>query len=134
MPQSALQIVKDFFPQVMGVKDAKKHLVIKVTEKDIKQAQQKDHIDCAMAVACKKGQGADGVIMAIKTAYIIKDDQAVRYKLPERTAREIVAFDKGGRFSPGEYELKAPSKFQKLGASTRPSGKKPYKKKRGKDL
>jgi hypothetical protein len=128
----ALQIVQDFFPQVTRVRDARKDLHVNVTEKDVEEGRKKGHVDCVMAVACKRDKRVTGVIMAVKTAYIVQGSEATRYKTPERITREIVSFDRGGNFIPGPYELKAPSKHQKLGTSARPSGKKPHKSKIGK--
>lgn len=36
----------------------------------------------------------------------------MRYFTPEALRTEIVAFDRGGTFQPGEYELKAPTEAQ----------------------
>jgi hypothetical protein len=123
----ALGIAQTFFPNVTEVKDASKDLIFKVTETDVRKARHKDHLECVLARACKRSFGVS-TIMALKTCYIIQGNTAIRYKVPERAAREIVAFDRGASFSPGEYRFKAPSKREKLGVSHRPSGKKPYKK------
>jgi hypothetical protein len=58
-----------------------------------------------MAVACKRITKADGVIVAISTAYIIKGKKAYRYEVPKSVQREIVSFDRDAGFAPGEYEL-----------------------------
>ncbi|MBO0887472.1 hypothetical protein J2P12_00065 [Candidatus Bathyarchaeota archaeon] len=62
-----------------------------------------------MAVACKRAYHADGVILARSIAYLIKGKIAVRFQVPEAVSREIVAFDRGGVFSPGQYHLQRPS-------------------------
>ena len=48
-------------------------------------------------------------------AYLVKGDQATRFKLPESISREIVSFDRGAGFQVGEYHLEKPPKSMKLG-------------------
>jgi hypothetical protein len=112
---SALQIVKKFFPEVKSVVDATRDTTIKVTVKDEKASHKLSHKACAMAVACKRTMNLDGVIISIRTAYLIKDKKATRYTLPDSVTREIVSFDRGGGFMPGEYEMRKPRKGQRLG-------------------
>jgi hypothetical protein len=47
--------------------------------------------------------------------YLIKGKKATRYILPASTQKEIIAFDRGGKFMPGTYTLQAPSPYQRLG-------------------
>lgn len=103
---SALRIVRKFFPAVATVKDGSSAIRIKVTGEDEKKSRKKDHNECALAVACKRMKHLDGVIISRTTAYLVKDRTATRYYLPESVQKEIVAFDRGGGFSPGEYILK----------------------------
>ena len=114
----ALKIVQHYFPNVTKVKDAKKNLSIDVTKQDAKEAARRNHESCAMAVACKRKEHADGVIMSVSTAYIIKGNTATRYKVPESVSREIVAFDRDAYFEPGEYRLIKPCPTNLLGART----------------
>jgi CheY-specific phosphatase CheX len=88
---TALRIVKKFFPEVTDVEDAEKSQVIEVT--------------CAMAVACKRKYNLDGVIISVKTAYLIKGKKAKRFSLPESVSREIVSFDRDSGFAAGQYRL-----------------------------
>lgn len=104
MPTS-LTVVKKFFPRVVAVVDANKCIQIEVTEADDKKATRKDHNTCAMAVACKRKFDCDGVIISMKTAYLIDGDVATRYTLPESVSREVVSFDRKGGFAPGRYQL-----------------------------
>ena len=110
----ALSIVQRFYPDVKRVKDASSSLRIEVTTKDTQSPGVKQHKDCALAVACKKMNEVDGAIVSISTAYLIKGDVAIRYRIPVSVAREIVSFDRRGGFEPGEYYLDP--KFHKLGA------------------
>jgi hypothetical protein len=113
---SALNIVKKFFPAVTKVVDATTDTIIEVTNHDAKSSKKRDHNSCAFAVACKHKFTADGVIVSLSKAYIINGKKATRYTIPESVSREIVAFDRDGSFEPGEYKLNKPSKFQKLGS------------------
>src|SRR5437660_9472630 len=92
----ALRKVRKFFPQVESVRDATKPINIEVSARDSDHAKLKDHNHCALAVACEKKMHADGVIISVKTAYVVKGKRAIRYKLLETTAREVVSFDRKG--------------------------------------
>jgi hypothetical protein len=114
--RSALKIVQKFFPGVESVSDAPEPIIVEVTKADNRSAKVKNHKACAMAVACKRSEHADGVIVSLTRAYVIKGNQAVRYSLPESVAREVVSFDREAGFDVGEYHLGAPGPAAKLGA------------------
>lgn len=111
----ALTIIQKFCPQVKEVNDSTKSLIIEVTEKDSKTSKLKNHAECALAVACKRKEKADAVIISVRSAYLIKGNKAVRYRVPESTAREVVSFDRNGGFQPGTYKLKKPCFTERLG-------------------
>src|SRR5213075_2137478 len=113
-----LRKVRKFFPQVESVRDATKPIDIEVSAHDSNHAKLKDHNHCALAVACEKKMHADGVIISVKTAYVVKGKRAIRYNLLETTAREVVSFDRKGGFEPGTYSLKPPTSSGKLGANS----------------
>jgi hypothetical protein len=115
---SALKIVNEFFPKVKRVADATRNLKIEVTPKDVKDSTRKSHKGCAMAVACKRALDLDGMIVSVKTAYLVKDDTAIRYTIPESVSREVVSFDRKGGFEPGSYHLQKISKSLRLGKHT----------------
>ena len=112
---SALEIVQKFFPEVEKVEDANRKCLIEVTSHDNSSAKVKNHKACAMAVACKRKFHLDGVIVSVKTAYLVKGKHARRFALPERVSREVVSFDRKGGFASGEYELNPPAKSNRLG-------------------
>lgn len=112
---SALSIIQKYFPEVTTVKDATKDVTIEVTDKDARSKGIKDHKTCAMAVACQRVFDADGVIISIAIAYIIKSYSATRYDVTQAVQREIVSFDRKGGFSPGIYVLKAVSPGNRFG-------------------
>lgn len=114
--QRALGIVREYFPGVNQVSDATKAVTIEVTPKDSVESTVQSHTTCAYAVACKRQMKADGVIIGTKTAYIIHGKRAVRYRMNESVAREIVSFDRQAGFAVGIYQLRAPSEHECLGA------------------
>jgi len=125
----ALVIVRKFFPGVTEVNDGEKRIAVDVTIRDSNKSVALDHRHCALAIACKRSQHADGVIIGTKTAYIIKGKIATRYELLESTAREIVSFDRKAGFAPGLYDLVPPSKGRRIGEggtgrTHNPSGRK----------
>jgi len=123
---TALQVVKKFFPEVKNVEDGGRKVTIEVTKRDEATANKKSHKTCAMAVACKRKFEADGVIISVNRAYIIKGDTAKRYNLPNSVSREVVSFDRGAGFEPGTYQLSKVAESAKLGVRRvgKPNGKK----------
>ena len=111
----ALGVVRKFAPKVTKVTDADSDLMVNVTKNDEKSSRRKDHGDCAMAVAVKRQENATHVIISSSTAYVIKGKEAIRYKVPEAVSREVVSFDRGSSFEPGDYKLKAMPKSGRLG-------------------
>jgi hypothetical protein len=113
---SSLNIVKKFFPKVKKVTDADEPAFLEVTEDDSKTGSRRDHNNCAFARACARKFRATGVIISVQTAYIIKGDEAIRYRLPQSVSREVVSFDRNAGFEGGQYELSKPVPSQRLGA------------------
>jgi hypothetical protein len=107
---NALGTVRKYFPSTEKVKDADGDLTLCVTANDVKESKRKQHDGCALAVRMKREFEADGVIVGVNTAYVIKDKVATRYKVTERASREIVSFDRGASFEPGTYKLKKPTR------------------------
>jgi hypothetical protein len=112
---SAVNTVKKFFPKVTRVLDATKNAAIEVTETDARSKGLKKHDSCALAVACKRKFHLDGVIISRATCYLIKGKVARRFKTSEMVAREIVSFDRGAGFAPGNYELMSVPPSSRLG-------------------
>lgn len=119
----ALKIVQEYFPEVKRVVDAKEPIVVEVTPADTRSAKVRNHQACAMAVACKRAEGADGVIVSMSMAYVINGPLATRYRLPQSVIREVVSFDREAGFDLGEYQLSPPVPTGKLGAVRGSNGK-----------
>lgn len=124
---TALQIVKSLYPNVTEIKDAKRAMKIEVTKQDSQSRAVKDHKECALAQACKRR--ADGAVVCLTMAYIVKGNKATRYKLPGTASREITAFDRNAVFQPGIYSLSAIPPSARLGLNKQSRGHGTAKKK-----
>ena len=99
------------FPGLRHVKDAKGRLVVTVAARDKAAAKKLRHKECALALACRRQFHLDGVLIARSRAYLVKGDTATRYELPMAIQKEIVSFDRGGGFDPGQYALLKPARL-----------------------
>jgi hypothetical protein len=106
---SAINTVQKYFPKVEEVFDAEENATIEVTRRDEATSKRRAHGECAMAIASKRVFEADGVIVSLSKAFVVKGKKAYRYDLPENVSREVISFDRGSGFSPGTYQLKVPA-------------------------
>jgi hypothetical protein len=90
-------------PVVNGARRVKLH----ISPLDTKSAAKKDHAACAAALAALRDvPNCVAARVHLGRAYLLKKDgQWHRYKVPAALRTEIVSFDRGGGFEPGEYEL-----------------------------
>lgn len=92
------------------VVDAKRPAKIIVTKRDTEVGDNKNPSGCAAALAAKRDiPECLSSRVHIGRVYIEHKDKWVRYMTPRSLRTEIVAFDRGGSFEPGEYVLKPPS-------------------------
>jgi hypothetical protein len=92
------------------VVDAKRSAKIVITERDAKVGDNKNPSGCAAALAAKRDiPECLSARVHIGRVYIEQKDKWVRFMTPDSLRSEIIAFDRGGSFQPGEYELKAPA-------------------------
>src|ERR1700744_145028 len=91
------------------VVDATKPLQIKITASDTRRGDNKNPSACAAALAAKRLPACTGARVHLGRVYIEKPDRWVRYKTGDALRSEIIAFDRGGKFEPGEYEIRPPS-------------------------
>jgi hypothetical protein len=124
--------------QIAGMKvvNAAKPLKITITKRDVTLGANKDPAACAAARALVRQTGCTQARVHLGRTYLQEDDKWVRYNTPESIRSEIVSFDRGGGFAPGEYTLPAcqPShraSGKRQGSNRRPVSKK-MKKKRAK--
>lgn len=131
---NALLRVQKLFPHVTNMVDANSDIDIRVTKSDTQTKAVKNHSECALAHACRRSFQADGAMINVTSAYIIKGNTATRYKLPESISREIVSFDREAAFEPGDYHLHTPPPSARLGAPNRSGTKNGYTKGAGKQV
>ena len=99
----------------LPIYDAVEPISFTVTKRDISKGGVKEPDSCAMALACKREYHSKDVRIHINYSYVLEKDHWVRYRTPNSVAREIVVFDRGGAFDPGEYTLLVPFKSDRLG-------------------
>lgn len=89
------------------VVDATKPVTIKITPRDIAAGDNKNPSSCAAAKAAKHSiEECISARVHIGRVYIEQDKKWVRYNTPDSLKQEIIAFDRGGTFAPGEYILR----------------------------
>lgn len=98
----------------LPVIDADKNMHLSISASDVKHAKKNDPANCAAAIACKKKLNKEVRVFLTRT-YVKEKKNWVRFITPEAISREIVAFDRGSAFEPGEYKMNAPYETARLG-------------------
>lgn len=90
------------------VVNAKKTVTLHISPMDAKKGNVKDPGACAAArAAIRAVPNCIAARIHIGRAYLLgKDGKWMRYKTPESLRGEIIAFDRGGKFQPGDYTLR----------------------------
>lgn len=114
----------------MPVYNAKKPLYIHITKHDVKIGKKKSPAECAAAISAKREMKADEVRVHLGRTYVRKGKEWQRYLTPGSLRSEIISFDRGGTFSPGDYKLGAMTPSHIDDVSRGKASKKP-KKQRG---
>lgn len=104
----------------LPVKDAKKSVILAITAGDVKKGKVKDIGSCAAAVACKRQLGATEAHVHKTRTYLRYNGHWERYMTPQSLQAEIVAFDRGGKFEPGEHRLTKMAPSRPLGKKSGP--------------
>jgi|SRR5215471_14381053 len=98
--------------------DAAQKATFSITAADIKKATVKDPHSCAAAVAARREfDKVVAVHVYRQRTYIEFPDRVMRYQTSQPMRVETIAFDRGGRFEPGDYQLLP------LAGRQRPSGR-----------
>ena len=106
----------------LPVKDAKKSIRLEIMREDIVNARKKNSNCCAVAKACTRGLNVKAVKVHLTRLYLNTDGKCfTRYIVSGAMRSEIIAFDRGGRFQPGSYNLGVPDKTKLLGYSKKSS-------------
>jgi hypothetical protein len=99
----------------LPVFDAKEPISFSVTKRDIDRGGIKEPDSCAIALACRREFRSRDVRIHLTYSYLLEKDHWIRYRTPNCISREIIAFDRGGTFEPGEYTLLVPYKSDRIG-------------------
>lgn len=99
------------------VVDATRRVKIHITKRDTVEGDNKNPSGCAAARAAKRDvPDCISARVHIGRIYVEHRDKWVRYFTPDSLRTEIIAFDRGGSFQPGEYELKIPAASERSDA------------------
>lgn len=94
----------------LPVIDAKRPLTLEVLPADIAKADTKHPESCAAARACVRGLKVLEARVHLGRVYLRQNkNNWVRYSTPKHLRDEIIAFDRGGTFEPGVFELGVPA-------------------------
>ena len=89
------------------VVDARKPVTINITPRDVATGDNKNPSACAAARAARHSiPECISARVHIGRVYIEQKDKWVRFNTPDSLRAEIIAFDRGGSFQPGEYVLR----------------------------
>lgn len=98
----------------LPVVDATSPIEIHITRSDVNHAKKSDPANCAAAIACKREHKKE-VRIFLTTAYVKEKNHWTRYAVPQRISREIISFDRGSDFVPGDYKVSPFSPSNRLG-------------------
>lgn len=103
-------MAKSFANTIGGKKvmNASKRVTLTISEADARTGASKEPNACAAAKAAVRGiPNCIEARIHIGRAYLFDDkkNKWVRYKTSDALRSEIIAFDRGGSFEPGEYDL-----------------------------
>jgi len=102
--------------------DGTKKIIVEITAQDVKDGDRKVPNACVMAKACSKQFGTEALVHLSRLYLKHKTkDIWTRYLVGPDLRTEIIAYDRGGKFMPGIYELSPPNKSVRFG--NRPSSK-----------
>ncbi len=87
------------------VEDADKPVTVHVTADDCSKGSKKDPEACAFAVALKRITQCDASRVHLGCTYLRFGNKWLRYATPPSLKAEIISFDRGGGFFPGNFRL-----------------------------
>lgn len=94
------------------IRDAKSDLEVEISTSDVRKAGVKDPSSCAMAQAICRDHEYREARVHLSVTYARKAGQKewLRFMTPCHLRTEIIAFDRGGKFQPGIFVLRKPTK------------------------
>ena len=87
------------------VVDAVKPVILQITQADCERGSKKDPTRCAAALALKRVTGCDEARVHVACTYLRFANKWLRYATPPSLKAEIISFDRGGGFYPGDFRL-----------------------------
>lgn len=103
------------------VVDAPKDVTLHITPADVAKGRKKAPDCCAAAQACMRQMKAERALVHLSRIYLEKGGKWVRYVTPDRLRTEIISFDRGHRFEPGDYHLVPLQPSQRRGRKGKPT-------------
>lgn len=98
------------------VKDLTKPIHLTISDTDCRLGQTKDSGGCAAARALiRQVPNCTKARVHLAVTYLQVGSKWLRCQTPRSLRSEIVAFDRGGKFEPGEFELRPASPAKVLG-------------------
>lgn len=105
-------MVIDGLPVVNG----KGKILLKITKGDISRADRKQPDQCVIARCCRRSLKVKEARIHLGRVYLRRDDrQWERYITSPAMRTEIVAFDRGGSFEPGDFLILPPAPSKAVG-------------------
>lgn len=89
----------------LPVVNAKKSIVLHIKKNDIERGKIKKPGACAAAIACERQLGCTEARVHVGRTYVRYNGKWERFLTSQALRAEIVAFDRGGKFEPGDYRL-----------------------------
>lgn len=106
------------------VKDTKRRVVLTITERDVARGKSKQPDACAAAKACVRQLGALSARVYTSRTYVEFPRHWERFHTPSNLRTEIISFDRGHAFEPGDYTLR-PMQKSKVATGKRQGGPAP---------
>jgi hypothetical protein len=89
----------------LPVTDATKPITLKITNTDVRMSHVKQPGACAAAKCCMRQMGVKAARVHVGRSYLLIGNKWLRYITTPQLRQEIIAFDRGGTFEPGDYTL-----------------------------
>jgi hypothetical protein len=106
----------------MPVADADNPVTIHITRADCERGSKKDPRRCAAALALKRDTACEESRVHLACTYLRFGDKWLRYATPPALKAEIISFDRGGGFYPGEFRLHPMPKALRLRPTNQKTG------------
>jgi hypothetical protein len=101
--------IKDKTARIGGlpIRNLKKALVLNITENDCRKGNKKTPNSCAAALSAKRLPGVSEARIYLNRVMLKIGRVWYRGVTPKGLRTEIVSFDRGGKFHPGEFTIGA---------------------------